>query len=177
MSSTIYAGRRRRTTRIARRGRGLGSILGGLADHFLGFGRRKRRVGGRRKRRVGGRRRRVGRPRKVGGRRRRVHHRRRRVGGRRVRRGRGIWSTITNLAKKAHDYIKDNKLISRGASTVGKFLGHPNAGNTIGKVAGVLGYGRRRRGGALSQAMMKRYLVRDTIRPLLASGGRRRRRV
>jgi len=41
MPASTYGGRRRRHTR---RGRGLGSILGGLADHVFGLGRRKRRT-------------------------------------------------------------------------------------------------------------------------------------
>jgi len=45
MVSSVYGGRRRRTRRKTgrtRRGRGIGSLLGGVADHIFGWGRRKR---------------------------------------------------------------------------------------------------------------------------------------
>jgi len=111
------------------RGRGLGSILGGLADHVFGLGRRRR-----------GRRRMGGGP--LGsllgiastlglGRRRRPRGRRTRkavmpvgasMGGRRrTRRGRGFWDALSGV----HNWVKDKKLLSKGAD--------------------LLGYGRRRR--------------------------------
>ena len=49
--------------------------------------------------------------------------------------GRGLWSWI----KKAHDYVKSKKLISRAGSAL-SFI--PGMG-TAGAVAGLLGYGRR----------------------------------
>lgn len=50
--------------------------------------------------------------------------------------GGGVWDWI----KSAHNFIKSNKVISRVGSALGS-VGVPYAG-TIGKVAGLVGYGR-----------------------------------
>lgn len=72
-----------------------------------------------------------------GGRRRR----RRGLHGRRRRRRGGSW--LTNALSKAHNWIKSKKIISTVGNALGA-VGVPYAG-AIGKVAGTLGYGRRRR--------------------------------
>ena len=64
---------------------------------------------------------------------RRVSHRRRKQVGK----GLGSW------LRKAHDWIKKHKLVSRIGSVLGS-AGVPYAGS-VGSVAGKLGYGRRRR--------------------------------
>ena len=96
----------------------------------LGFGRRRKRVGG------------VGRKRKV---------RRRMRGGDFLGIGNFFRKTIPNAAKTvynkairpAHDFIKKHKLVSRGLALI------PHAGAKAGAAAaGALGYGRRRRGGS-----------------------------
>lgn len=90
---------------------------------YYGSGLRRRR---RPRHRLGGRRR-VYRRRHSGMRRRRVYRR---------HRGRGFFSNI-------HDFIKKHKLVSTIGNALGS-VGVPYAG-AIGKAAGVLGYGRRRR--------------------------------
>ena len=78
----------------------------------------------------------VGRPRKVG----------------RPKRGAGFFSNIGNALSKAHDWVKSNKIISTVGNALGA-VGVPYAG-AIGKAAGTLGYGMKRRkrnvGGALN---------------------------
>lgn len=71
------------------------------------------------------------------------------MGKRRHRRMRG--GGIGDWLRKAHDFIKKNKLISRAGSALGNL--HPGFARA-GQVAKVLGYGRRRRhmGGALGLA-------------------------
>lgn len=71
-----------------------------------------------------------------------------RVGGKRRRhRGRGIMDFLN----KAHSFVKNNQLVSKGASLLAPTIANKfgsNAGNIaakIGNVAGALGYGRRRR--------------------------------
>lgn len=59
--------------------------------------------------------------------------------GRRRKNGAGLGDIIN----KAHNFVKKNKLISRGANLLGA-VGVPYAG-AIGSVTGALGYGRRRR--------------------------------
>ncbi len=108
------------------------------------------------------------------GRRRRV----RRVG--RPRRGRGFFSSIGNALRGAHDYIKSNKLVSTVANALGS-VGVPYAG-AIGKAAGTLGYGRRRRvrrrrGGDLYSILKKAVNGgRRVGRPRVRRGGAVRRR-
>lgn len=70
------------------------------------------------------------------------------VGGRRRRmRGRGVMDFL----KKAHNFVKANQLISKGATAlapiVASRLGPTASGilSKVGSVAGSLGYGRRRR--------------------------------
>ena len=63
--------------------------------------------------------------------------------------GSGLWSWI----KKAHNYVKSNKLISRAGSALSFIPGF----GTAGAVAGLLGYGKRRgarriKGGAINLA-------------------------
>jgi hypothetical protein len=55
-----------------------------------------------------------------------------------------VWDWIKKAAKQTHDFVKDNRLISRGAATISPFVG-PYAGtiNRIGTTAGALGYGKR----------------------------------
>ena len=74
--------------------------------------------------------------------------RRHRLGlGRRRHRGRGVMDFL----KKAQGFVKNNQLISRGASLLAPHIANrfgSTAGNIasgIGSAAGALGYGRRRR--------------------------------
>ena len=53
--------------------------------------------------------------------------------GRRLHRGKGLMDWLG----KAHNWIRDNKIISNVASVL------PGIGPAIGSVAGALGYGRR----------------------------------
>ncbi len=70
--------------------------------------------------------------------------RKRRVGRPRVRRhGGSFFGSIGNALSKAHDFIKNNKIISTVGNALGA-VGVPYAG-AIGKAASTLGYGRRRR--------------------------------
>jgi hypothetical protein len=59
---------------------------------------------------------------------------------------RGAVSKVKNFATGVHDFVKENKLISRGLSKVAPFLGPyaPIAG-TAASVSGALGYGRKPR--------------------------------
>jgi len=54
-------------------------------------------------------------------------------------------SQVVGVLKKAHDYIKKHKVISRTANALGS-VGLPY-GSTIGSIAATAGYGRRRRVG------------------------------
>lgn len=67
---------------------------------------------------------------------------RHRVMKRRSHRSRMGGSGVLDWLRKAHDFIKKNKLVSRIGSSLGA-MGVPYAG-AIGKAGGVLGYGRRR---------------------------------
>jgi len=69
--------------------------------------------------------------------------RRRRRVGRPRRRGGNLLSDIGNALSSAHNFIRKNKLISTVGNALGS-VGVPYAG-AIGKAAGILGYGRRRR--------------------------------
>lgn len=69
----------------------------------------------------------------LGRRRRRVHR----------RRGGNIFADIGNALSSAHHFIRKNKVISTVGNALGA-VGVPYA-SAIGKAAGVLGYGRRRR--------------------------------
>ncbi len=69
--------------------------------------------------------------------------RKRRVGRPRVRRGAGFFSNLGNALSGAHDFIKSHKLVSTIGNALGS-VGVPYAG-AIGKAAGLIGYGRRRR--------------------------------
>lgn len=52
--------------------------------------------------------------------------------------GKGLWDSITSGLSKANDWLKDNKVISSVANTVGGPWG-----SAIGSVAGHYGYGRK----------------------------------
>lgn len=58
-------------------------------------------------------------------------------------------SRVWNFIKKAHKFIKDNKLVSRGANMLSKVLPpkYRQIAQGIGTGATALGYGRRRRRG------------------------------
>lgn len=69
------------------------------------------------------------------------------LGRRRRHRGRGVMDFLN----KAHNFVKSNQLISKGAAALAPLVASrlgPNAAAALGKVgdvAGALGYGRRRR--------------------------------
>jgi len=91
----------------------------------------------------------------VGGRK-RVIRRRPMVGGKR-RSGRGLWDTIRSSLSSANDFLRDNRLISRGLSMIpGKYS------KPLAALASTAGYGRKRRGGMM-------------LRPPPFMGGRMRR--
>ena len=54
--------------------------------------------------------------------------------------GGDFWTSLGNFATKAHDWLKQNQVISKGAKLLGT-VGVPYA-STIGDVASTLGYGR-----------------------------------
>lgn len=58
-------------------------------------------------------------------------------------------SRVWNFIKKAHRFIKDNKLVSRGANMLSKVLPpkYRQIAQGVGTGATALGYGRRRRRG------------------------------
>lgn len=62
---------------------------------------------------------------------------------RRMRGGKLTLSGVVNALKKANNYVKSNKLISRGATALSS-LGVPYA-DRVASTASNLGYGRRRR--------------------------------
>ncbi len=79
----------------------------------------------------------------------------RRVGGMRRRIGGSFFGNVWNGIKKAANFVKDNKLISKGLA----LIPHPGA-QAAAKVAGTVGIGRRRRrvyrrrrGGAMPRAV------------------------
>jgi hypothetical protein len=57
-----------------------------------------------------------------------------------------VWDWIKKAARNTHNFVKDNRLISRGASALAPLAG-PYSGTItrIGTTAGALGYGRRPR--------------------------------
>jgi hypothetical protein len=65
-----------------------------------------------------------------------------------VQKGGFSWKGVWNGIKKAYDWIKKNKVISKGAS----LIGHPE----IGAVAGQLGYRQRKRRTKVQMAGAKR---------------------
>lgn len=78
---------------------------------------------------------------KAGGRRRRTVRRRRVGGSRRYgMRGSGFWGSLWSGIKKGANWVKDQKLISKGLGAIG----NPYA-QTASRVASTLGLGRRRR--------------------------------
>lgn len=61
----------------------------------------------------------------------------------RRRNGKGI----KDVLNKIHNFVKSNKLISRGASALAPIAGpYANVVRNVGVAAGALGYGRRKRG-------------------------------
>jgi hypothetical protein len=73
----------------------------------------------------------------------------------RRQRGRGrVWNWIRKAAGTVGKFIKDNKLISKGAAFLAPKLGGQlgAALGTAGTAAGAMGLGRRRRGGSLRLA-------------------------
>lgn len=111
---TVGLGRRKRRVR---RGGFMKGFMGAIPLALnRGLGRRKRRVGGRKM--LGGA--------SVFGGRKRVH------------RGRGIMDVL----KKAHNFVKDRQLISKGLN----LLQDPRA-QKASSIANILGYGRKRRVG------------------------------
>ena len=76
-----------------------------------------------------------------------------RMGRRQAGRGK-IWSWIKRAAGSVGRFIKDNKLISKGAAFLAPKIGGQlgAALGSAGTAAGAMGLGRRRRGGALRLA-------------------------
>ncbi len=70
------------------------------------------------------------------------------------RRGAGFFSSIGNALSKAHDWVKNNKIISTVGNALGS-VGVPYAG-AIGKAAGTIGYGARKRRTVRRRAPRKR---------------------
>lgn len=68
-------------------------------------------------------------------------------GGMRRMKGRGIM----DMLRKAHDFIRKHKLISRGSNALSYVLPEKYKGiaSKVSGASGALGYGRRKRGGAL----------------------------
>ena len=67
--------------------------------------------------------------------------------GKKRQKGEGpVLDWIKKAARSIHTFVKDNKLISRGASTLAPFAG-PYAGTVsrVGTVANTMGYGKKRR--------------------------------
>jgi hypothetical protein len=99
--------------------------------------------------------------------------RKRVIGGRRRRMaGSGffgnIWNGIKRAATGAHDFIKNNRLISRGLALI------PDArARAAGTAAGALGYGRKRK--YRKRHYKKRRLVGGRKRKVRLVGGRRKR--
>jgi len=68
---------------------------------------------------------------------------------RRRQKGEGpIWDAIKKGARSLHNFVKDNRLISRGATALAPALG-PYSGTVgnIGRIAAVAGYGKKKRRG------------------------------
>lgn len=74
---------------------------------------------------------------------------------RRRRRQRGqkgegpVLDWLKRTARKAHDFIKDNRLISRGATALAPIVPGPYSSTiaNVGRTAEVLGYGKKKRRG------------------------------
>lgn len=68
-----------------------------------------------------------------------------------------VWDWIKKAAKNFHGFVKDNKLISRGAASLAPIAG-PYSGtvNRIGNVASALGYGRRKKPGRKRKGRKKK---------------------
>ncbi len=92
---------------------------------------------------------------------------------RRTRRRGGSW--LGDAFTKAHDFIKSNKLVSRIANGLSA-VGVPYAG-AVGKAAGVLGYGRRRRRPGRPRRVGRPRVMRRRRRGGALLGLGRRRRV
>ncbi len=89
--------------------------------------------------------------------------------------GSGLWDTIKGWLSSAHNFVKDNKLISRGLSAYSK-----RPGNKYGPAWGVgasiaqnLGYGRKSlKGAGIMNYIRKKYLPKyvNPQKKLLGSG-------
>ena len=77
---------------------------------------------------------------------RRRHGMRRHRRHRRRRHGRGVWDDIKNGARKVHDFVKANKLVSSIGRHVSDFLPGPyrEVGHALSNFADEHGYGRRK---------------------------------
>ena len=64
-------------------------------------------------------------------------------------RGKGpVLDWIKKAARNVHDFVKDKKLISRGAAAIAPYAGsYGNIVRGVGTAAGSLGYGRRKKRG------------------------------
>ena len=74
------------------------------------------------------------------------------LGRGRRRHGGSLRSMATSLFNKRHaihDFVKSNRLVSRASLGLHKLTGNEHL-KTVGETAATLGYGRRRRGGALA---------------------------
>ena len=58
-------------------------------------------------------------------------------------------SSLFNKRHAIHDFVKSNRLVSRASLGLHKLTGNEHL-KTVGETAATLGYGRRRRGGALA---------------------------
>lgn len=57
-----------------------------------------------------------------------------------------IWDAIKRGARSIHDFVKSNRLISRGAASLAPIAGpYSGAISKAGNVAATLGYGRKRK--------------------------------
>jgi hypothetical protein len=59
---------------------------------------------------------------------------------------------VGKFIKRAHDFIRKHKLVSRGSAMASKMGYKPELFDKVGKVSGNLGYGRRRKGYGLRLA-------------------------
>jgi len=71
--------------------------------------------------------------------------------------GRGFWEdiakAIVSTAGSVNDFLKKNKVISKGAPIVGALLGQPVVGSVVAKTAEQYGYGKRGGSGLRANAL------------------------